>query len=208
MKSDSPETEVRRFYTDATLSDARVDEILSQGRAYVEARRRKRAAGGTILSLAGLLLVCLLLLFRTQGAPQAESSPAETSAEAMEDAIAHANIPVSGDRSSEPRMQLIAVHNHGDQCPHCRASIEAYSQLKAAFVDVPIEFRMIDLRDDSESFENSYQEFQSLGLNVMVQGPEKALIAIAEPNGKLHRLDLSLGTEQLKKQVADMLRAE
>ena len=109
---------------------------------------------------------------------------------------------------SGQRFQLIAVRSHGDRCPHCRTSSEKFAELKESFGEERIDFTFIDLRRDSENLGESQQKFESLELNELVEGRDKALIAIADPTGNLHKLDASDGTDQLKRHISGLLGGE
>ena len=205
MKSDSSESEIRQFYADATLPEDRIDAILSHGHSVASARLWKQVAVASGLAFTGMTLVCMVLFIRLQDQSRIAVAPVELRPAVAEETAAPSNdgtgVIASDGQRKRQRFQLIGVRSHGDRCPHCQASGEVFAKLKESFSNEPIEFTFIDLRRDSESLEESQQTFDSLELDGLVEGRDKALIAVADPAGGLHKLDAGLGADQLKRQI-------
>ena len=208
MNSDSPESDVRQFYADAKLPEDRVDAILSHGHSVAAARLWKRVAMASTLGLVGMILVCVVLFVRLLDDSRIAVVPADPLRDVTEESAEPANEAPNGITPAREGFQLIAVRSHGYRCPHCRASSEVIAELKESFTDERIEFTFIDLRRDAENLGESQQKFESLELNDLVEGRDKALIAIADPTGNLHKLDASAGADQLKRHISGLLGGE
>ena len=205
MNSDSPESEVRQFYADAELPGDRVDAILSHGHSVAAARLWKRVAMASTLGLVGMILVCVVLFVRLLDDSRIAVAPADPLPDVTDESAEPANETPSGIAPPGQRFQLIAVRSHGDRCPRCRASSEVFAELKESLADENIEFTFIDLRRDAEHLGESQEKFESLNLNDLVEGRDKALIAVADAAGNLHKLDASAGTDQLKRHISGLL---
>ena len=206
MKSDSPESEVRQFYADATVPEDRVEAILSHGKSIAAERLWRRVAIASTFGFIGMIMVSSFLFVRLRDEATAAVAPAEPGNPAAEQFAARIDERPDRISPSTKRFQLIAVRSHGDRCPHCRASSEVFAGLRKSLADENIEFTFIDLRRDSEHLRQSQETFEALGLNDLVEGRDKALVAIADPTGKLHKLDASEGIDRLESHIAGLLR--
>ena len=72
-------------------------------------------------------------------------------------------------------------------------------------MDENIEFTFIDLRRNAEHLGESQDKFEALHLNDLVEGRDKALIALADAAGNLHKLDPAAGTDQLQRDISRLL---
>lgn len=208
MSSDPFESEVRQFYADATLSEDRVDAILAHGQSVAAARFWKRSAIAAGIGMAAMLLLCISLALRLQSDQPVANLPAQPVPQTQPATPVPDGLPAAADQTDSPRYRLIAVRSHGDRCPHCRAAGHAFDQLEDTLAGQPIDFTFIDLRRNSDRLDESEQLFDSLDLNRLVADQrDKALIALAGPDGKLEPLDASLGPERLTQQVAAILSA-
>lgn len=201
MSSDSPDSEIRDFYNDASLPDERIDAILSQGRSVADARLWKRVAMTTSIGLASMVILCGFLLVRLQGLKSDTNL-------VIEEPI-NASKPVAAIEAPSPApYRLIAVRSHGDRCPNCRTTGETFAELRQQFQGRPIEFMLVDFKN-SENTDETNQKLDALNISKLLEGRrDKALLALADSKGAVHELDMSLGTEQLGTQIVGFLEQD
>lgn len=209
MSSDSQESEIKQFYEEASLSSERIDAILSQGEAVVSARFWKRLAIGSCVGCVAMLILCTLLWVRlqelSQGVQLAEGASDSPASDQLGPSLEPAGPGVS---QLQAPIRLVAVKNHGDRCPHCRATGEVFADLRQKLQGRPISFELIDLKspDDPEKLDHRLEE---LRLSELIEGRrEKGLLALADATGQVRELDVSVGSEQLEQEIVRFFENE
>jgi hypothetical protein len=209
MSSDSPDSDIRKFYSDASLPEGRIDAILLQGRSIAEAQRWKRYALASSLGLVGMTVVCCVLLIRlqnSQGDPAVATE--ETTIPDDMSRIPEQISPETPEPRPEPTFRLVGVRSHGDRCGRCRAAAESFAVLRERFQGRSIEFLFFDLHN-AENLAETDREMEALHLNALLEGRrDKALLALAGPTGEIQELDVNIGLEQLERQIAGYLEQE
>ena len=199
MTVELDESDVEQFYADAMIPDQRVDEILALGKVTADALRWKRIATALGIVAFGLTIACAVLLVRsrrTTDEGQLASAAKTTLIDPIEKIRPNQTAPeqevlesAAGSLPKEDGFHLIAIRNHGDECPGCRNVGELFARLQNQLDDGGIDFTLIDLQSSmlSEHAKNEIERPEIRGL--IETRRHKALIALQVPGGEIHELD-------------------
>lgn len=114
--------------------------------------------------------------------------------------------PTPAGTQRDAAFQLVAVRQHGDRCPLCRAAGESFASLKNELSDAPIDFTLVNYRDAPDEAEATLEQFEMNSL--LNDRRHKALIAVRSPSGVITELDVTDQSSPVREQVAKIIEAE
>ena len=135
MSLDPHDSNIKQFYESASMPQAQVDAVLSQGKTIAVARKWKRVAIASSTGFVVMLLTCSVLLWQIRDLNRtvARFGDSNVRSESLDAQPSQTNDSPEGNQLQKvdpAPIRLVAVKNHGNRCPHCRATGEIFAELQ------------------------------------------------------------------------------
>ena len=180
MSESSRDSDVRNYYQSQQMSEAKVKALIQAGDSAREARRWRTVAIAAVITALTTSAVLVFQLTRPDRsksiAGQSESNNGSLDSGAVTKTDQERN-------QRDVRFRFVAVRSHDDNCPHCRATGELFTNYSQQFRNRPVDFELIKLHKQDES-ERTRDRVQDLNLSPFVKDqPETAFAFLMSPGG-------------------------